>query len=146
MSRQKSNHRGFSPSKRCIDRLTFTNVKEAQAALYDTRFCDQCGKLGLKSEEGARSYIGLQLRTRRRPKPGSFAWHPYRCRHGNGWHVGRNPKVLRLNFASGSVSPLPITVPLYRKRFPGPHSGWQSTPGPPAAQRIQSWGLLKIRR
>jgi hypothetical protein len=101
MSQQKPTHRKFNPNRFRIDPLAFTNVQRAQAALYHTRFCDPCSKLGLNNQADARSYIGLLLRTRRNLKAGSFALHPYLCRHGNGWHVGRNLAVLQLDFARG---------------------------------------------
>jgi hypothetical protein len=83
--------------------LSFTTVPDARRRLLRTKFCGSCGQLLLRNQEDARNYIGLLLR---HPvlKPGTFALEPYPCPHRKGWHAGRNPNTLALDFKAGRVT------------------------------------------
>lgn len=93
----------LNPSNR--DYLTFSSVSRARLLISGSALCPACEKLCLQTEAEARAYIGLLLHTRRRLKHRSYALHPYHCRAGNGWHVGRNPSVIAMDFSHGRVGP-----------------------------------------
>lgn len=83
--------------------LTFSTVRHARSELSNTRVCPACRKLCLRCESEARALIGLLLHSRIRLKPGCYALHPYRCPINYGWHIGRDPRVLNLNFSAGTA-------------------------------------------
>ena len=90
--------------------LSFISVGHARASLQHSTFCDRCGKIGLRSKTLARIHIGLLLHTRSFLKPGSFALTPYPCRFGHGWHIGRDPAVLGIDFAFRTIPKLMGTL------------------------------------
>lgn len=62
-------------------------------AKEDAPFCADCGKRAFKTEVAARQVIGQQIKRGRLREEGSFAVHPYMCKHG-WWHFGRDRKTL----------------------------------------------------
>lgn len=74
------------------------------ARKYKAPLCRVCRKKTFFTETRARGYIGWLLRGNRDALPGTFALQPFRCpRGGKGWHVGRNPAVLAIDFAKGRL-------------------------------------------
>jgi hypothetical protein len=83
--------------RRRIQALSFDSEIDARRRLEKSSFCAKCKKLSLDSRDDAHSYIGLKLAKRyTAPKRGSFTLMPYRCPHGNGWHIGRNSQTAAL--------------------------------------------------
>jgi hypothetical protein len=89
---------GEAPRHRA-EAVTWDSEPEARRRLMNSEFCALCRKLALKSEADARSYIGLLINVpiqRRRVRAAGFTLHPHECRHGKGWHVGRDAKTAEL--------------------------------------------------
>jgi hypothetical protein len=77
--------------------ITWDSEPEARRRLLNSEFCGRCEKLSLKTKADAHSYIGLLISKPGRivrPKQATLA--PYKCPHGNGWHVGQDPKTADL--------------------------------------------------
>ncbi len=72
-----------------------------EAAMKRIR-CEYCGKLTHSSQLAARSYLAYILRLNLEfRKQGVYATKPYPCPHGNGWHLGRDPGTLMIDFRKG---------------------------------------------
>jgi hypothetical protein len=78
------------------------SLREAGMKARKPKRCQICKKRSLSTEEEAREHLAGLLR-RRTPfrKPGAYAVKPYLCPEGNGWHVGRDPDTLMINFKKG---------------------------------------------
>jgi hypothetical protein len=69
--------------------------------------CWSCKKVTLKTAAAAREHLAAMLRNKEKRgafrKWGMHALTIYRCSHAHGWHIGRDPKILELNFSKGRV-------------------------------------------
>jgi hypothetical protein len=72
------------------------------ARKYKPHLCPGCRKWTFFTEARARGYIGHIVR-KYHPLPGTFALQPFQCPRGKGWHVGRNPRVLEIDFTKGRL-------------------------------------------
>lgn len=80
--------------------VTWIDARHARERLRNAAWCEACQKLTFYTVDDAHSYIGLilwrQRRTGEEPRRYRSYLRPYECRHGNGFHVGRDSKVAQL--------------------------------------------------
>jgi hypothetical protein len=82
--------------RRVAETITWDSEPEARRRLLNSAWCGRCNKIGLRTKGDAHNYIGLLLAKPHTPRVHESTLKPYRCPHGNGWHVGRDIKTVEL--------------------------------------------------